>query len=316
MFRTSINIKESGVKIDYNSKITSIGSCFSENIGKKLADLYFDITINPTGVMFNPVSVFDSLDFIIRNKQFTEKDLFLNGDLWSSYHHSTLFSDTDRDVCLEKINCSLKQSSAQLKASRFLIITFGTAWIYNLADTGQTVANCHKQPAQLFERKRLTVNEITRNASETIQHLKQLNPDLNIIFAVSPVRHMKDGATENNISKGILLQAIQEITESEQNCTYFPSYEIVTDELRDYRFYADDMIHPSPLTVNYIFDKFKETYFDDTTKQASGEIQAFVQASSHRPLHINSAEYCKFENYLKQSRLKLLNKYPFLSDRI
>ncbi|MFW9598646.1 MAG: GSCFA domain-containing protein [Paludibacter sp.] len=312
MFQTKIDINPPSFKIKPDSRLLSIGSCFSENIGKKLADIYFDIQINPTGIVFNPASVFKSVEMIIDGKLLTESDLFYRQNKWGSYLHSTQFSDENSQICLDKINHKLTLANRQLKTSNFLIITFGTAWVYKLKATNEIVSNCHKHPSGDFIRERLSAKQIVELAHKTLAKLEQFNPGLNIIFAVSPVRHIKDGATENNISKGLLLQAVQELTQTNANYYYFPSYEIQLDELRDYRFYADDMLHPSTVAIDYIFKRFKDNLFDKNTQEYSELTTNYSNAINHKAENTNTSEYEKFMEYTIKLRAQLAAKFPHL----
>lgn len=315
MFTTKINIPASPVKIDYKSRMLTLGSCFSENIGAKLKDALFDIDINPFGVLFNPESIIQNIGFLAEKKQFTESDIFQNGSLWSSFAHSTLFSDTTPGRCLEKMNTRLIAAAERFCDLDFMMITFGTAWVYRLKDNRQVVANCHKLPSATFERYRLSADEIYNSYSQLLSQLKESNPKLRVLFTVSPVRHWKDGATENNISKGILLQATQELIQNHENALYFPAYEIVVDELRDYRYYAADMLHPSETAVNYIFTEFQNSFFSSETMDIYNRISSYVQAINHRPIHVNTAEYEKFRKNTETKKSELLIEFPFLHNR-
>ncbi len=316
MFTTKIDIQPSVNKIDYESKIMTLGSCFSENIGLKLQNACFDVDINPFGVLFNPASIAESIQLLIQNKVFIQKDLFQHNSLWSSYMHSTLFSDVNADGCLTKINERFESAAENIKKADFLILTFGTAWIYKLTENEQVVANCHKVPAANFKRERLNPEAIVGLYENIIAELNRINPLIKIVFTVSPVRHWKDGPTENAISKGILLQAVQEIVKMYKNTHYFPAYELVMDELRDYRFYAPDMLHPSQVAVDYIFNMFSNAFFENSTEKCMNEVNQYINALSHRPIHINSTEYEKFKKHLVSKKQELMNKYPFLENKI
>lgn len=316
MFTTKVELKPSEFKIDYDSKIVTLGSCFSENIGTKLRNACFDIDVNPFGVLFNPISIKQSIDILLYKNTYSELDLFQFNSLWNSFSHSSLFSNFDKNVCLEKINLKLSDSKYYLNMADYLIITFGSAWVYKLVETGQVVSNCHKLPASTFVRHRLTVDEILAEYTEIIHKLLRDSPALKIIFSVSPVRHWKDGPTENNISKGILLQAIQELGTKFSNVIYFPAYEIQVDELRDYRYYASDMLHPSELAVDYIFNCFKTCFFNSETNLMFDEICQFLKSSHHRPLHINTPNYLQFVEALELKKQALIKKYRFLNKRL
>jgi len=316
MFTTKVDIQPSVHKIGYTSKIMTLGSCFSENIGSKLQNACFEVDINPYGVLFNPASIAESIRLLLDKKVFTTPDIFQHNSLWGSFMHSTLFSDSKSERCLSKINSRLTAASDYLRKTDYLLLTFGTAWIYKLTETGKTVANCHKVPSDKFLRQRLSADLIVEMYNNLILELKKTNPELKIVFTVSPVRHWKDGPTENTISKGILLQAIQEITKVHKNTTYFPAYEIVMDELRDYRFYAADMLHPSEVAVDYIFTAFSNAFFDKNTLQCMHEVNQYKNGISHRPIHTDSIEYEKFTKHLRSKKQELLNKFPVLEGRI
>jgi len=312
MFQTRIEIPQNTVKITYEDNILALGSCFAENIGRKLKNVYFETDINPFGVLYNPVSIRNSLELLIENKFFTQADLFQHNGLWQSFSHSSLYSSTTAEKCLVTINERLKVAGDLLPRTNFLLITFGTAWVYEDKASGRVVSNCHKLPASIFFRRRLTVDEIVTDYSELISKLNVLYPKLNIIFSVSPIRHWKDGAHENNISKSILLLAIEALKQQFSTVHYFPAYEIQLDELRDYRFYASDMLHPSDVAVDYIWKRFSETYFDDVTMGIKRECEQLFGDLSHRPLFPESEEYEKFRKSTEKKKNDLLKKYPFL----
>ncbi len=316
MFSTKIDIQPSDSKIAYSSKIMLLGSCFSENIGKKLTDLRFDVDVNPFGVLFNPASISENIGLLLNKKAFNKNDLFLHNSLWASYMHSTQFSDPDLEKCLNKINSRLSEAADRISTINYLVLTFGTAWMYKLAENKKVVANCHKLPSDNFVRQRLSADEIVLAYAKLIEQLKAINPGIELIFTVSPVRHWKDGPTENAISKGILLQATQEITRLHKNTHYFPAYEIVMDELRDYRFYAPDMLHPSEVAVDYIFKRFSDVYFEAETIQCMNDVKSYKSGLSHRPIHTETTEFEKFAQHLATKRQDLLNKYPILKNRI
>ena len=316
MFTTKIDIKPSEFRIDYSSKMVTLGSCFSENIGSKLKGAYFDIDVNPFGVLFNPISIKQSLELAVDGKMFTEHDLFQHNSLWNSFYHSSYFSDTDKDKCLAKINSRLLNFATSIKSIDYLIITFGTAWVYKHHSNGKVVSNCHKLPASTFERYRLSAEEIVEQYTDIIHKLQLINPNIKFIFSVSPVRHWKDGPTENNISKGILLQAIQQLEKEFNNVLYFPAFEIVVDELRDYRFYASDMLHPSELAVDYIFSNFQNAFFQSETVSVYNELVQYAKAIHHKPTHIDTPEYEKFRVSIDAKRNELINKYSFLKQRL
>lgn len=315
MFQTKIEIPRSAITISYNDSLMTLGSCFAENMGSKLSDAYFMVDVNPFGVLYNPVSIQNSIELLLLGKEFTKNDLFENRNLWQSFSHSSLFSDISAEGCLEKINTRFNTAKEFLKKTNFLIITFGTAWVYEDRKSGRVVSNCHKLPSNEFIRRRLTVEEIVTNYSVLINNLHVLLPDLQIIFSISPIRHWKDGAHENNISKSILLMAVDNLQKEFSQVHYFPAYEIQLDELRDYRFYSADMLHPSEVAVNYIWERFSETYLSKETiiiKKKMEQLRADLQ---HRPMFPDTEEFKAFMKNTEKRKEKLLNEYPFLEGR-
>ncbi|GHT05488.1 hypothetical protein FACS189423_09690 [Bacteroidia bacterium] len=261
-----------------------MGSCFVENISVKMLQSGFTADVNPFGIVYNPASLAAGLQDLINRKTHTEKDLFLHEGLYHSFSHHSRFSGTTIETVLEKINTRILSSSEFLQQATVLIITFGTANVYRLVSSGEVVSNCHKLPAKVFDEKRLTVHQITGKWNELIQQLQTLNPGLKILFTVSPIRHWKDGANANQLSKATLLLVIQELTTTNPQCYYFPSYEIMLDDLRDYRFYADDLIHPNSQAMDYIWEKFGEAYFDNKTREVIREYEKKQKTLNHRPI--------------------------------
>lgn len=304
---TEIKIPEYSSKMDYSKSMMFLGSCFSESIGQKMIDLKFNVDMNPFGILYNPESIANSLRILLDKQLFTESDLFRDQGLWKSFYHHSRFSDVTSEVALEKINNRIIASSQFLKTADFLVITFGTAWVYELKITGQIVSNCHKIPSSEFKRLRLEVLEITELYRELLTDLWKLNPQLKVIFTVSPIRHWKDGAVENQVSKATLLLAIDHLkTEfGQQVCAYFPSYELMMDELRDYRFYADDMLHPSPVAVNYIFERFCKVMMTKEGMDVSKKMMKLRKAFEHRPVNPNTVEFKAFiqQNLFQISQL-------------
>lgn len=316
MFRTIVEIKPSQLKIGYEDSIMTLGSCFAENIGLKMSNLYFDINTNPFGVLYNPVSILKSIELLMQNNLFTKNDLFTNRGLWQSFSFSSLFSDVNQEKCLEKLNSSFSNAASSLQKTDYILITFGTAWIYEEKSSGSVVSNCHKLPANRFVRRRLTTEEIVADYSNLIQRFQELYPHTKFIFSVSPIRHWKDGAHENNISKSTLLLAIEMLEKKFNNVEYFPAYEIMMDELRDYRFYASDMLHPSEVAVDYIWKRFCETFFDEMTMKMKEEFEQLKNNLSHRPLFPESDEYQTFKINLEKLKEILKSRYHFMSNRI
>jgi len=316
MFSTKLNIDKANEKLDYETRFFTLGSCFSEHIGNKLKNAFFDVETNPFGVLFNPISILNSIDILIEKKLFVEQDLFYHGSLWGSLSHSQLFSATTKDKALNNINQRIEQAIERLKNCDVLLITFGTAWVYKSNQTGKVVTNCHKLPSTHFTRHRLTINEIVESYVHLIKKIENLYPNKKIIFTVSPIRHWKDGAHENNLSKSILHLAIEELQKQFENVSYYPAFEIQMDELRDYRYYATDMFHPSDLAIDYIWLRFYETYFSTQSVLLIKKLENFSSQLAHRPIHADTQEYADFLQSIKKLRIRLTQEYPFLADRI
>ena len=311
-FRTIIDIPASKNKINHKNKSVFIGSCFAENIGNKFLQYKFPADLNPFGVIYNPISVKKSLEILIEKKSFGKKDLYFHNENWFSFYHHSSFSDIEQNNCLEKINTRILSSSDFLEKADFLFITFGTSYVYELIESQQIVSNCHKLPAKHFNRYLLSVDEIVENLKELIEKLHQFNKNLKIVLTVSPVRHWKDGARENQISKSTLIIAINELMKEFRQIEYFPAYEIVMDELRDYRFYDEDMFHPNATAINYLWKKFNDIYFNNRTKQLCSEINKLIQAMGHKPFNPHSENHKKFLKSHFEKTILLNKQYPFL----
>jgi hypothetical protein len=281
-FRTEIKIEPKGRLIDYSTPVMFIGSCFSGAMASKMKEGLMPVMSNPTGVVYNPVSVSSALHSLIAEKIYTEEDLWFHNGKWLSFNHHTEFSDNDRDSCLERINRIGSEAAGFIKRAGFLFVTFGTAWIYRRSDTGDAVSNCHKIPASFFSRELLSVESIARIWSELMTELYRINPGLSIVFTISPVRHWKDGAHGNQLSKSVLFLAIDELQKLFPEAGYFPSYELLLDDLRDYRFYADDMLHPSDAATDYIWKKFIGANLEAGAARLWKEVSEITKASRHR----------------------------------
>jgi len=304
-FRTAVKIPEFKKKTGYANKNMFLGSCFTENIGNRMEELKYPVDINPFGILYNPESVASSLKMLLNGTSFSQNDLVYHGGLWHSFSHHGRFSSEIAETTLEQINQRLIASSAFLKKTDFLFITFGTAWVFRHKNTGETVANCHKIPDHEFIRNRLKVDEIVGMFQQLIDEMRIINPEIQIVFTVSPIRHWKDGATENQRSKATLLLAIDEICGIfPSHCSYFPAYELVMDELRDYRFYAPDMLHISEVAIDFIWEKFENALIDAESRHIALSVQKIVQAANHRPFNKNTPEYTQF---LKQIHTQIIN---------
>jgi hypothetical protein len=310
-FRTEIIIPPAPFQISHLNKIMMIGSCFVENMSDKIRSAGFTIYVNPFGIVYNPVSIANGLCDLIRCKNYNENDLFFHKEIYYSFSHHSRFSGMDKKMVLENINKNIRTSSNFLQQSDMLIITFGTANVYELLSSKQVVSNCHKLPAKLFCEKLLTVSSITEQWNRLIQVIREFNPNLKILFTVSPIRHWKDGANENQLNKATLLLAVNELINANKDCFYFPSYEIMIDDLRDYRFYAEDMIHPNAQAIHYIWEKFGDAYFSENTKKLIKEWESIQQLFNHMPFNSNSEEYQSFLEKGKKKKEEFLKNNPF-----
>ena len=280
--RTVFHIDPSPDKISYYDKVMFIGSCFASSIGAQMEAGHMPVMINPAGAVFNPVSVCNTLDCITKGKEFLIDDLYFYNGTWLSFYHYTDFSSTDPSVVLEKINDNSKKAFGFLKQSKFLFVTLGTARVYKLKKSGMIVSNCHKLPSEQFESILLTVDEIIAVWTSQLDKLHSLFPHLQVVFTISPVRHWKDGAHGNQVSKSILFVAVEELLKLYPAPLYFPAYELVMDDLRDYRFYDDDMLHPSSSAISYIWEAFEGCYFDHSTINIWKEVSKISKAFNHR----------------------------------
>ncbi|MDR1097211.1 MAG: GSCFA domain-containing protein [Tannerella sp.] len=313
---TPVKIAESPFKIQYKDRVMFMGSCFADHIGTKMSAYRFRVHINPFGVLYNPLSVSSACRRMLNPEPFIADDLFLHEGLYHSFAHHGRFSDVSAELCLNGINESLSHAAEQLRTLSYLAVTFGTANVYRLKKNGSVVANCHKLPASGFVCDQLTVDGIIREWSDLFHELWRINPSLKIIFTVSPIRHLKDGAHPNQISKATLLLAEQALTEQYPGqVLYFPAYEIMMDELRDYRFYAEDMIHPSSQAVDYIWERFGDTCMDRETYSFMKEVDLINKNLNHKPFHPEKEYYKQFlmQTLLKIRQLRSKNPYICLS---
>lgn len=281
-FRTIVDIKPSGVKIGYTTPVMMVGSCFSAYIGAKFISAKMPVMVNPFGTLYNPYSIANCVENILTNRVYKEDDLIFRDGLWKSMDHYTEYSDKDKDALLKRINADISNANKFLGKAGFLFVTFGTARAYFHLPTGRMAANCHKIPASEFTNELLTVDGIVSTWKGLLDRLAKWNPDLKVVFTVSPVRHWKDGAHGNQSSKSTLHMAIDMLLEHPQNPLYFPAYEIMNDELRDYRFYANDMLHPSESAVNYIWERFSDCFFDGKTTELQNDFERLNKSLSHR----------------------------------
>jgi hypothetical protein len=280
--RTTFNIEPSADKITYSVPVMFVGSCFATSIGRKLEKGRMPVMINPTGAVYNPVSVSHLIGSIVGGHDFTEDDLYFHDGSWISFNHYTDFCNEDPVLLLEKMNKRTTEALDFIGRAGFLFITFGTARIFRFKETGKIVSNCHKVPPAMFQRELLTINTIVELWTDQLNRLHSLFPQLKIVFTVSPVRHLKDGAHGNQISKAVLLLAIEELLNHPSKPHYFPAYELLMDDLRDYRFYGEDMLHPSAAAIDYIWEAFASCYIESKTLDLIQEVTNITNACDHR----------------------------------
>lgn len=306
------------VKISHPHKLMLVGSCFTENIGDKLMAHKFSVLQNPNGILFNPVSVKEAFENYISCKKVTESDLFQLNEAWHSWQHHSRFSATTPAEAVSKINNATQQAHQYLKNADWLIITFGSAWVYELTDaaanavTGNVAANNHKAPASWFNRRLLRNTEVIEVINKTVEQLQQFNPEVKIIFTISPVRHLREGFVENNRSKAALIHAVHTATEQFENVFYFPAYELVIDDLRDYRFYAEDMVHPNYAATNYVWEKFIDTCIDEPSQQLMLQINEINAAVNHKPFNPASVAHRQFAKTILEKIMSLKNRYGYI----
>jgi GSCFA family protein len=297
--------------IRHQDSILLIGSCFTENIGSKLKQFKFSVLDNPNGILFNPVSIAKSVASYISNKQYSEADLFYQNESWNSWEHHSRFSHPDKAACLDGINQSQAAAHAFLKTADWLMITIGSAFVYEL-ESKEVVANCHKVPTDKFVKRLLKATEVEAALKQMMDQLLVFNPSIKIIYTISPVRHLRDGFVENNRSKATLIQAVHALTEERKNVFYFPAYELVIDDLRDYRFYAEDMVHPNYSATNYVWEKFVNVCVDELSQKLMKEINIINAAKNHKPFNPTSEQHKRFLYTHLQKTIELNKQYPYI----
>jgi lysophospholipase L1-like esterase len=307
--------KQSNNLIDYNSNILLLGSCFVENIGSKLEYFKFQNLQNPLGILFHPKAIESLIINTINEKIYTEDDVFFHNEQWHCFEAHSKLSNASKEDLLNDLNKQCDLTNQQLNNATHIVITLGTAWIYKYTETGKHVANCHKIPQKNFQKELLSVKEIQELLQSIISTIKIVNPKASIVFTVSPVRHLKDGFVENTQSKSHLITAIHSVLSllaQSRGLYYFPSYEIMMDELRDYRFYAEDMIHPSPTAINYIWEAFKNVWIADESFKIMERIDVIQKGLNHRPFNTKSKGHQKFISNLNEKQTQLKNEFPHI----
>lgn len=311
-FRTRIPIKEEQPQINYESRAFLTGSCFVENIGKKFEFYQLRNLQNPLGILFHPFAIENLCSRMNSDFQYSEADIFFRNERWHCFEAHSAMSHPDKAEFLQKLNQGLKSSRAFLKETSHVILTPGTSWYYRHLEQEKNVANCHKVPQKEFEKKLASVEEVKQSLQNSVRHLQQLAPKASIIFTVSPVRHLKDGLVENQRSKAHLIAAVQDLVSEFRDLRYFPSYELLMDELRDYRFYAEDMLHPGNTAIDYIWEKFSEAWIADDSRQVMKRVQKIRRGLAHRPFNENSEAHKSFLQQLQREISRLQEEFPHI----
>lgn len=312
MFRTELNLSKSSLPITHGQSILLMGSCFTENIGTRLREAGFRVSINPFGILYNPFSLMLALRKIIGTEMYTAADLFMHRDIWYSWEHHGRFSHSSPKNLLQQINDELLRAHVFLKNADYVFITLGSAHTFYHKSAAKTVANCHKVPQKEFELQLLSMGNVQNILHEGLRLLHSFNPNCRVIFTISPVKHLAYGLVENALGKSILRVAIDEVLKDDNMATYFPAFELVNEDLRDYRFYAPDMMHISDVAVDYIWNKFSETYFNGETQELMKRILNIRKAVAHKILNPQSGEVKKFAQKNLKEISGILEVNPFV----
>ena len=311
--RTTFGIDPSPNRITHSDKVMLIGSCFAGSMAEHMAAGKLPVMVNPAGTLYNPLSVSSTISNITSGRDFTRGDLYFHDGMWLSFSHYTDFSSTDPDKLLDKINRGQKEAMLFLESASFLFITFGTARIYRLRETGMVVSNCHKVPAGKFTRELLSQEQIVKSWNDQLDSLQSHFPDLKIIFTISPVRHLKDGPHGNQVSKSVLILSLEEILKHPSRPMYFPAYELVMDDLRDYRFYDTDMVHPSQSAIEYIWEAFAGCFFSSETLNLWNELSSVTKGVKHRFNTENMKGRVVFADRMLKQIDTLEKKFPIVN---
>ena len=312
-FTTKVPISKSNFPIDYSSKIVSLGSCFAINIAQKFDYFKFQNSCNPFGILFHPLAIEKIISKAINLDFFTDEDVFFNDERWHCFDVHSDVSNANKEEFLQVVNEFIKTTNKQITEASHIIITYGTSWVYRNKQTEKVVANCHKLQQNQFDKEILSVATIEKSIQNTIDLIEKVNPKCTVIFTVSPVRHIKDGFSENQRSKSNLISALHSIFDLRHLTKgYFPSYEIMMDELRDYRFYAEDMLHPSQVAIDYIWERFCEASISESALPTREAVETIQKGLKHRPFNPNSESHLKFLNQLKSKINKLKSEFPFM----
>jgi len=312
-FTTQIPIPKSNFPIDYDSKIVSLGSCFAVNMAAKLDYFKFQNSCNPFGILFHPLAIENIISKAVNLEFFSEKDIFFYEERWHCFDVHSDLSNSDKENFLDSLNELVSATNKQIAEATHISITYGTSWVYRNKVSKKVVANCHKVPQNQFDKEILSVEIIEKSIQNTIDLIGKVNPKCAIILTVSPVRHIKDGFVENQRSKAHLISALQAVLDIPLSTKgYFPSYEIMMDELRDYRFYAEDMLHPTQVAIDYIWERFSETNISESAFLTMQEVETVQRGLAHRPFNSSSKSHLKFEQKLGEKIANLVLKHSFI----
>lgn len=312
-FFTQVKIDRLPIQLSHDLRMAALGSCFTEHLAAKLRDHKFDIIDNPFGISYNPSSIQRSLSEIMQQKKYTYDDLSLHQGLYHTWQHHGSFAHPDAEICLAQINERIRDAYPYVRHGQVLFITWGTAMVYIYQPTGELVNNCYKYPAVNFIHRRLTCTEIVDAYRQLLHHLWFLNSELHIVLTISPVRHWREGLIENNLSKATLILAAHQLAREFAMVHYFPAYEIVIDELRDYRFYTSDLVHPNAQAIDYVWEKFQQAAFAEDTLKLLKQIEKIQRARQHRPLHGDTSAHALFKQKLYAEVAELAKIYPSLN---
>lgn len=311
-FRTELSLPKYERDINHRTPVLSLGSCFAEHLGRRLAEVKVPVNENPFGILYHPEVIARNLELLLEGAQIKAAEQFRHQDLWRHFAFHGRYSLPGREEHLALINGQVQGGYPSLRQSKFLLLTLGTAWGYRLRETGALVANCHKLPADRFQRFRSTKDEIVARLGEALLACRAVNPQLRVVLTVSPVRHLRDGLVENQRGKAILLLAAEELTTRYDFIDYFPAYELVLDDLRDYRFYEADLAHPNQLAVDYVWEKFTQAFWSEATHRLAREVGRLVKAARHHPLHPATESHQAFVAHTLRQMTTLEETHAFL----
>lgn len=312
-FRTEIKIDKSQLDLSIDSPVAMLGSCFVENIGARMRKCLWNACL-PWGVLFNPLSIATTVRSLFRENDWSricENSIFESDGLFHTWLGDSSFTSDSKTAVLTKLMEAQKELKDTISKGRVLFITFGTSYCYFLAsDPGFAVANCHKQPSVMFIRRKISINQIVKEWTDVLEKLRLLYPDIKVVFTVSPVRHLRDGLIDNSRSKAVLILGVEQLCEKFDFCKYFPAFEIINDDLRDYRFYAEDMVHPSDVAVEYVWECFKQAFISEQNQKVLEQGDKLWRRLNHRPIIANSPQAAAFKSETMRLATDFLYNHP------